>query len=223
MKLFLALLTVIIIASIHGVLAQTACTTTGTCTSGNSATINGVTYCCPSGTTMNLNLPSCTCTGGATSTPTPTPTPTPAPSAAPVRSNGQPSASLPSTTTSVTMSLTTNINAACHYIDLPGAGFTNMLAMNGAGSTSHTVIISGLSSGYSKTYYIKCQAGYTGPINTDDYSITVTVQGTTPAPTPNPNPPNWAGVFSISSSLACDVTQCCCYTGNVETVIVSGN
>ena len=94
---------------------------------------------------------------------------------APVRSGGTPTGTLPSGTTSTTLSLTTNENATCRYSTTPGVSYSSMTdTFSTTGGTSHSTTISGLSDGDSYSYCVRCQDD-SGNVNTSDYGISFSV------------------------------------------------
>jgi hypothetical protein len=98
----------------------------------------------------------------------------------PVRSNGQPSGTLPAGTTQTTLSLTTNENATCRMAMTAGVAYSAMPTMfSTTGGTSQSTPLSGLANGSSYTYYIRCQ-DTAGNANPDDFTIAFSV-GSPPA------------------------------------------
>ena len=95
--------------------------------------------------------------------------------APPVRSNGQPSGTLPQGTTQATLALDTNETAECRYSTLSGIGFaamTNVFASTNA--TAHSTNVSGLLDGNTYDYFVRCQDTDANP-NTNDYPISFTI------------------------------------------------
>lgn len=94
----------------------------------------------------------------------------------PVRSNGQPSGTLASGTTSVTISLTTNEYASCRYSTVASTPYGSMVnALDGsANALFHSKEITGLSDGNTYTYYVRCQDVFLNA-NTTDSTISVSV------------------------------------------------
>jgi len=93
---------------------------------------------------------------------------------APVRSAGSPSGTQAFGTTSVSLSLTTAENATCKYSTSSGTAYGSMTAFTTTGTTSHAITVSGLTSGGSYTYYIRC-ADASNNTNTSDYNISFSV------------------------------------------------
>jgi hypothetical protein len=92
----------------------------------------------------------------------------------PVRSNGQPTGTLPAGTTTTTLQITTDEAATCRYGLTAGtsyAAMTNTFATTGG--TAHATPISGLNGG-SYTYYVRC-IDATGNANTSDTAISFSV------------------------------------------------
>ncbi len=93
----------------------------------------------------------------------------------PVISNGSPTGTLNAGTTSTTLSVQTNENATCRYSTTSGVDFDNMTqALGEAGTTSHSVTLSGLSDGASYMYYVRCEDP-DGNENPADYQISFSV------------------------------------------------
>ena len=93
----------------------------------------------------------------------------------PTLSNGQPSGTLPSGTTSTTMSLTTNENANCKYSTTANVAYSSMTnTFTTTGGTSHSTTLTGLTNGNSYTRYVRCQdaAGNTNP---NDFIVSFSV------------------------------------------------
>ena len=103
----------------------------------------------------------------------------------PVVSGGSPSGSLASSTTQTAMSAATNENATCKYATAAGTAYTSMpYTFSTTGGTSHSSMMTGLTSGSSYNYYVRC-ADSTGNADTTDYPISFSIaQGTTPPATP---------------------------------------
>ena len=93
----------------------------------------------------------------------------------PVRSNGQPTGTLPAGTTQTTLSLTTNENATCRWTTAAGVAYASMPnTFTTTGGTSQSTPVSGLSNGTSYTYYVRCQDP-AGNANPDDFPISFSV------------------------------------------------
>jgi hypothetical protein len=89
----------------------------------------------------------------------------------PIRLNGAPSGTLPSTTTQVTLSLSTDEAAICRYATsagVPYSSMTNTFSMTGG--LTHTRLVAGLHDGQTYTYNVKCQ-DTSSAANSDDYVI----------------------------------------------------
>lgn len=94
---------------------------------------------------------------------------------APVRSSGSPSGALSAGTSQTTVSLTTNENATCKYSTSAGTAFDAMTGtFTSTGAASHSVTVSGLSSGITYNYYVRCEDNYNNA-DTDDYLISFSV------------------------------------------------
>lgn len=104
---------------------------------------------------------------GSTSTPSTPSTPT---VSAPVVSSGSPSGTLPATTTQATMTVATNENATCKYATTAGTAYSSMPStFSTTGGTAHSTALSGLASGRTYTYYIRCASS--GVADTTDYQV----------------------------------------------------
>jgi hypothetical protein len=96
----------------------------------------------------------------------------------PPRSGGQPAGVLPATTTQSTLSLVTDENATCQYGTSAGEAYGSMAhTFSTTGEMVHSTPLTGLASGTTYNYYVRCQ-GAAGNANTDDYVITFAVSGT---------------------------------------------
>jgi hypothetical protein len=94
---------------------------------------------------------------------------------APVLSGGQPAGVLPATTTQTTLSLTTNENATCRYSTTPGVAYASMVnTFSTTGGTAQSTVVTGLVSGTSYSYYVRCQDA-SGDTDSSDYAIAFTV------------------------------------------------
>ncbi|MBI2559504.1 hypothetical protein HYW20_09345 [Candidatus Woesearchaeota archaeon] len=75
----------------------------------------------------------------------------------PVRSNPQPSGTIPAGTASTVLSLTTNEPATCRYSTIPNTPYTLMTnTFTSTGGISHSTAISGLINGNTYTFYVNC-------------------------------------------------------------------
>lgn len=100
----------------------------------------------------------------------------------PQRFDGAPSGTLPSDTTAVTLSLTTNEAAACRYATAPGVDYTAMTEVFSTTSElTHTHTVTGLQDEQTYTYYVRCQDSATNT-NADDYPITFYVASSDTVP-----------------------------------------
>ena len=98
--------------------------------------------------------------------------------AGPVVSGGSPTGSLASSTTQTTMSVLTNENATCKYATAAGTAYSSMPnTFSSTGGTSHSTTITGLQSGSSYNYYVRC-ADSSGNADTSDYGISFSVSST---------------------------------------------
>lgn len=88
-----------------------------------------------------------------------------------VRSNAAPFGMLPASTAQTTVSLTTNENATCRYAATAGTAFDSMPgAFTTTGATAHSMIVGGLTSSGSYSYFARCQ-DTAGNTNADDFAI----------------------------------------------------
>ena len=94
----------------------------------------------------------------------------------PVISGGSPTGQLDSTTTEVMMSVRTDEEASCRYAKTAGVEYSSMEGtLEGDGSTNHSVSLSGLVSGATYDYYVKCR-DISGNSTVDDYRINFSVK-----------------------------------------------
>ena len=101
---------------------------------------------------------------------------------APVRSNGSPSGSLPSGTTSTAISLLTNEASVCRYSTSANIAFANMIgSFNTADNLFHSAQVSGLGDGSTYNYYARC-SDIAGNINANDYPISFSIAIFIPVP-----------------------------------------
>jgi glucose/arabinose dehydrogenase len=99
----------------------------------------------------------------------------------PVRSNGQPTGTLPAGTTQATLALTTSENATCRFGTAAGVPYASLPnVFTSTGGTSHASLVTGLANGGSYTYYVRCQDAASNA-NPDDFAIAFSV-ATPPAP-----------------------------------------
>ena len=103
----------------------------------------------------------------------------------PVRSNGSPSGTIEYTAT-VTLSLNTNETATCKWDTSSGTAYASMdNTFTNTNSTSHSHASVAVSEG-ANVFYVRCEDGSDNE-NTDDYSISFTVEEGTPPPSPVTN------------------------------------
>ncbi|MFB3111518.1 MAG: PKD domain-containing protein, partial [Gemmatimonadales bacterium] len=102
----------------------------------------------------------------------------------PVRSDGQPSGTLPAGTTEAVLALSTDENATCRYGTVANKDFASMTPFGTTGEQAHQSTVNGLGDGQSYDFFVRCQDGEPVPnVNTDDYGISFSVAaaGTPPA------------------------------------------
>ena len=96
----------------------------------------------------------------------------------PPRSGGQPAGVLSPTTAQSTLSLITDENATCRYGTTAGAAYGSVTnTFSNTGGTAHSTPLTGLVSGNSYSYYVRCEDA-AGNTNSDDYVIGFAVSGT---------------------------------------------
>ncbi len=172
--------------------ADCACGTSGNGAKtwlGNNACCSGLYnsngVCCPTNTVWNSATQTC-------ETP-------PSDTAAPVRSNGGPTGTLPAGTATATLSLATNEAATCKYgtvANTPYDSLTRTFATSGG--QSHTASVA-TANGQTYTYYVRCSDTAANK-NTDDYTITFGVgQGCTDT-TWTPDPATLCGTVTQTSN-----------------------
>ena len=113
----------------------------------------------------------------------------------PLRFGGAPSGILPSNTTSVNLTLTTDENATCKYGTTAGTSYASMPnTFTTTGGTSQSSAVSGLIAGNSYTYYVRCQdaVGNTDPT---DYLISFSIASSA-APTVSVTQPTQGSIVS---------------------------
>jgi hypothetical protein len=99
----------------------------------------------------------------------------------PLRSNGQPTGTLPVGTTQTTLSLSTNENATCRYATVAGVAYSAMPStFTTTGGTTHSTTLTGLTNGTSYTRYVRCIDSASNA-NPDDFTIAFAVANTAPA------------------------------------------
>jgi len=109
-----------------------------------------------------------------------TPTPPTAGALPPPRSGGQPAGVLSATTAQVALSLITDESATCRYSTTPGVVYGSMPnTFSTTGGTTHATPLTGLVSGDTYSYYVRCQDA-SGNTDSDDYAITFAVSSTIP-------------------------------------------
>ena len=102
-------------------------------------------------------------------------------STAPVRYDAYPTGILASGTTEINISLTTNETATCRYSTSAGTSYDAMTnTFSETGSVSHSNLITGLSSGSSYAFYVRCQDSSNNK-NTDDLAIEFSVSEPPPS------------------------------------------
>ncbi|MDD2731995.1 MAG: fibronectin type III domain-containing protein [Candidatus Pacebacteria bacterium] len=100
----------------------------------------------------------------------------------PILSSGSPTGTLSSSTITANLSLTTNENATCKYSTIPNTPYSSMnTAFTTTGSTSHSKPLTGLLSGTSYVYYVRCQDASSN-VNTTDYVISFQIASPDTAP-----------------------------------------
>ena len=96
----------------------------------------------------------------------------------PSRSGGQPAGVQPVATSQTTLSMITDENATCRYATNAGVAYASMVnTFSSTGGTFHSTLVTGLVSGNSYSYYVRCQDA-TGNADSNDYVIAFTVSST---------------------------------------------
>ncbi|MEI8360541.1 MAG: fibronectin type III domain-containing protein [bacterium] len=91
--------------------------------------------------------------------------------APPVLSAGAPSGLLATGTTQTTLTLITDEKAICKYSTSTGVVYSSMTKVfEAVASTSHTVVVTGLTDSQTYHYYVRC-ADEAGNVNNSDYTI----------------------------------------------------
>ena len=118
-----------------------------------------------------------------------------------LRTNGLPTGNLPAGVTLATLSLNTDQNATCRFATVAGTAYASMAnTFAVTGTTTHSFVVSGLVSGSSYAFYVRCENAQ-GSTNTDDFVIGFSVgkTGDTTAPVRSSGQP--------SGTLAAGTTQ----------------
>lgn len=141
--------------------------------------------------------------------------------AGPLRSAGQPSSTLPTGTTNTTMSLTTDANATCKY-GTSSDTYTNLPnTFTGAGTTSHTQSLTGLTNGSSTAYYIRCERTSDSEQNDTDYIITVAVAAAQQTLTTSKDGTGDGTLASVPGGIACGSTCTYDFDDNSNVVVTA--
>jgi hypothetical protein len=127
----------------------------------------------------------------------------------PVLSGGAPTGALPTGTTLATLAVSTNEAATCRYATSAGVSYGAMTAaFSVTGGLSHTVTVSGLASGTSYKYYVRCQDA-AGNADSADYLVSFSVTPDTTLPTVSVISPGAsqtvAGTITITASASDNV------------------
>lgn len=119
----------------------------------------------------------------------------------PARSDGSPTGTLPTGTTSTTLSLETDEAATCRYSTTAGVAYSRMKSsFSTTGGTSHATTVGGLVDGEAYTFYVKCR-DLARNANPDDYPIAFSVQSADDCGTPTLNPDDpWSAPEGPSDS-----------------------
>jgi hypothetical protein len=92
----------------------------------------------------------------------------------PNRADGSPAGVLPSSTITVTMTLTTDESAHCSYSEMPGVAYERMEGTFGRSDGTHHFANIGVSSGGKYAFYVRCEDD-AGNADLNDYEITFSV------------------------------------------------
>ncbi len=125
---------------------------------------------------------------------------------APVRSSGSPSNTLEFGLAETPISLVTNETATCRYATTTPVAYGSMTSFTTTNATTHTTLITGLTSGSSYVYYIKCQ-DQQGNTNTNDYVISFTVAGDVSSPTASVTLPSSNSIVFGTTTLSASATD----------------
>jgi glucose/arabinose dehydrogenase/chitodextrinase len=135
---------------------------------------------------------------------------TPADTTPPQRSSGQPTGTLAAGTTQTTLSLATDEAATCRYATLPGVAYASQPGVfSTTGGTAHSTAVTGLASGQSYSFYVRCQDA-AGNANPDDFPISFSVASpadTTPPVVSMTQPASGAqvsGIITVAASASDD-------------------
>jgi glucose/arabinose dehydrogenase len=142
----------------------------------------------------------------------------------PARSNGSPSGTLPGGTTQTTLIVLTNEDATCRYATTVGTPYGSMPStFASTGGVTHTTTVSGLSSGASYSFFVRCQDSV-GNINPDDYTISFSIAADTTAPVRSSGSPSGtlaAGTTQTTLSLATNESATCRFATTAGTAYAS--
>lgn len=132
----------------------------------------------------------------------------------PAISNLSPSGTV--STTSVTLSLTTDVEATCKYSLTAETDYDQMEkdCTAATGGKSHSAQVSGLEAGKEYTYYVRCKNTSTNAVNTTDKEISFTVQSSSADEGPvrsDLSPAGPINTISATLSLTTDVDAICKY------------
>lgn len=117
----------------------------------------------------------------------------------PTRSGGSPSGALAAGTTQTNIILSTNESATCKYGSAANTLYASIAnTFTATGGTSHSASIS-TQNGQSYTYYVRCTDG-SGNDNTDDFTISFSVDNPAVADTNAPSIPTNLSATAVSSS-----------------------
>jgi glucose/arabinose dehydrogenase len=120
----------------------------------------------------------------------------------PVRSNGQPTGTLPAGTTQATLALATSENATCRFGTVPGVPYASLPSVfTTTGGTSHASLVTGLANGGSYAFYVRCQDAASNA-NPDDFGIAFAVA----TPPPDTMPPTVSLTAPTSGTVSGNVT-----------------
>jgi hypothetical protein len=94
---------------------------------------------------------------------------------APIVTASNATQNLTSGTKTATLGVTTNENATCKYGTTANTAYASLpTTFSTTGGTTHSVVVSGLTDGSTKTYFVRCIDG-SGNANTTDVTLTVVV------------------------------------------------
>jgi hypothetical protein len=125
----------------------------------------------------------------------------------PARSLASPSGNLSFTTIMTTLSLSTDEDATCRYDTSPNTIYASMVhTFTNTGTTTHTTTISGLTSGQSYDYYVRCSDS-SNNANGTDYTISFSIDDAPVAVVPPSTTSTTSGSIPVSTGPVAGCTN----------------